>query len=149
MPNEWLLSTRWAARRQSLGVSRHKHAQPTISTTMLRPTTATLRPAADSAHPPSGYFLSNVGVDIPRPDTAIFRATLNGPAGSKVWVRAWLSNEIDGTLAEVASDCFDEGALATMTLSLDDTRIPENACIRIESAPLANKHVVIIRLTKE
>jgi hypothetical protein len=116
---------------------------------MLRPTTATLQPAADSAHSSKGYFLSDVGLDIPHPDTAVFRARLHGPAGSKVWVRAWLSNEIDGTLAEVASDCLDAGELATLTLRLDDTRIPENACIRIESAPLATEHVVIIKLPNE
>ena len=112
---------------------------------MLRPTTATLRPATDSRSS-SSYFLSDVSVDIPRADTAVFRARLHGPAGSKVWVRAWLSNELDGTLAEIASDCLEAGELATLTLKLRDTRTPENACIRIESAPLATEHIVIIRL---
>ena len=113
---------------------------------MLRPLKATLRPASDSAHPAGAYFLSDVSLEIPRPDTAIFRARLHGPAGAKVWVRAWLSNEIDGTLAEVVSEGVDAGALATLTVRLDDTRVPENGCIRIESAPLATEHVVIIKL---
>jgi hypothetical protein len=49
-------------------------------------------------------------------------------------------------LAEVASECLNAGDLATLTLKLRDARIPENACIRIESAPLATEHVVIIKL---
>lgn len=113
---------------------------------MLRPTTVTLRPVSDAEHSSRGYFLSDVGLDIPRADTAVFRARLHGPPGSKVWVRAWLSNETDGTLAEVASDCLDAGELTTLTLKLEDHCVPENACIRIESAPLVTEHVVIIRL---
>jgi len=113
---------------------------------MLSPTATTLRPAADSLHSSRGYFLSDVSLDIPAPDTAVFRARLHGPANSKVWVRAWLSNEIDGTLAEVVSDCLDAGELATLTVKLVDPRTPEIACIRIESAPLATEHVVIIKL---
>ena len=116
---------------------------------MLRTTTATLRPPIDSGHTLSGYFLSEVSLDIRSPDTAIFRARLHGPVGSKVWIRAWLSNEIDGTLAEVASGCLDAGGLATLTLRLEDARIPENAYIRIESAPLATEHVVIIKLPNQ
>jgi hypothetical protein len=116
---------------------------------MLRPTTETLQPDADATHSSRDYFLSDVGLDIPRSDTAVLRARLHGPAGSKVWVRAWLSNEIDGTLAEVASDCLDAGELVILTVKLDDPRIPENACIRIESAPLATEHVVIIKLPNQ
>jgi hypothetical protein len=103
-----------------------------------------IRPACP--RPSSDYYLSDVSLDIPRSDTAVFRARLHGPAGAKVWVRAWVSNEIDGTLAEVISDRLDAGDEATLTLKLDDPRTPEIACIRIESAPLATEHVVIIRL---
>ena len=56
---------------------------------------------------------------------------------------------LDGTLAEIASDCLEAGEVATLTLRLDDTRTPENACIRIESVPLATEHVVIIKLPSE
>ncbi len=90
--------------------------------------------------------MSEVRLDIPSSDTAVFRARLHGPAGAKVWVRAWVSNEIDGTLAEVASDSLDAGEQATLTLKFDDPRTPEIACIRIESAPLVTEYVVIIRL---
>src|SRR5262245_47327395 len=111
---------------------------------MLTPATKTLRPASDSRPASSAYHLSDVGVDIPNPHTAVFRARLNGPAGAKVWARAWLSSERDGTLAEVASGALDAGTVATLTVMLQDPRIPENACIRIESAPLATEHVVVI-----
>lgn len=116
---------------------------------MFRPTTTPLRPADDSPRPTGAYFLSDVSLDIPAPATAVFRARLHGPAGAQVWVRAWLSNEADGTLAEVASDSLDAGELATLTVTLRDRRVPELACIRIESAPLATEHVVIIRLPSQ
>jgi hypothetical protein len=112
---------------------------------MLQPTTKTLRPARE--HPrPGGYFLSDVNLDLPSSDTAVFKARLHGPPGATVWVRAWLSNELDGTLAEVASAPLSAGDLATLTVKLHDSRIPEIACIRIESAPLATEQVVIIKL---
>src|SRR5262245_35935001 len=106
----------------------------------------TLRPAADRHPSRSSYFLSDVSLDIPSPDTAIFQARLHGPDGANVWLRAWLSNEIDGTLAETASESLKAGESATLTVKLHDSHIPEIACIRIESAPLATEHVVIIKL---
>ncbi len=113
---------------------------------MLIPTATSLRPSAVSLHSSGNYFLSDVKLDITSWDTAIFHARLHGPVGSKVWVRAWLSNEIEGTLAEAASDCLEAGALTTLTLKLKDARIPKIACIRIESAPLATEQVVIMTL---
>ena len=113
---------------------------------MLHPTTATLRPAVDVGQSSKRYFLSDVCLDIPSTDTAVFKAKLNGPAGSQVWTRAWLSNENDGTLAEAASPSLNAGDSVTLTVILHDSRVPENACIRIESAPLATEHVVVIKL---
>src|SRR5688572_23660602 len=101
---------------------------------MLQPTTAPLKPADDSHRSSRGYFLIDVSLEIPDSETAVFRARLNGPPGSKVWVRAWSSTELDGTLAEVASEALNAGDLATLTVKLHDPHIPENACIRIESA---------------
>jgi hypothetical protein len=115
---------------------------------MLQPTATTLRPAAGPGRSANGYFLSEVGLDIPSADTAVFKARLNGPAGSPVWTRAWLANEADGTLAEAASGRLQAGDVATLTVVLRDPRIPENACIRIESAPLATEQVVIIKLPR-
>jgi hypothetical protein len=113
---------------------------------MLHPTATTLRPTRDASQSANGYFLSDVCLDIPSADTAIFKAKLNGPAGSQVWTRAWLSNETDGTLAEAASARLNAGDVATLTVILSDPRVPENAFIRIESAPLATEQVVAIIL---
>jgi hypothetical protein len=33
-----------------------------------------------------------------------------------------------------------------LVVTLRDDRVPENGCIRIESAPLVTEHVVIIKL---
>ena len=63
-----------------------------------------------------------------------------------MWARAWLSNEIDGTLAEAASGGLTAGDVVTLTVKLRDGRVPENACMRIESAPLVTEQVVVIRL---
>src|SRR3954468_8025614 len=113
---------------------------------MLHPTTIPLRPSADLRPSANGYFLSDVCLDIAGPDTAVFKAKLNGPVNSQVWARAWLSNEIDGTLAEAASPRLSAGDMVTLTVVLSDSRIPENAFIRIESSPLATEQVVIIKL---
>jgi len=113
---------------------------------MLSPTTTPLRPSGESPQTSKTYFLSDVSLNIPSADTAIFQAKLNGPVGSQVWTRAWLSNEIDGTLAETASPPLNAGDVATLTVILQDNRIPEFAWMRIESAPLATEHVVGIKL---
>jgi hypothetical protein len=100
-------------------------------------------------HQPSdNYFLSDVSLEIPHSDTAVFTAKLNGPAGAPVWARAWLSNESEGTLAEAESQSLTAGQEVNLTVVLRDSGIPENACIRIESAPLATEHVVIIKLPR-
>jgi hypothetical protein len=113
---------------------------------MLYPATTPLRPATECPLSSKDFFLENVSLEIPDAHTAIFRARLHGPAGSQVWARAWLSTEIDGTLAEAASPCLNAGDTVTLTITLHDSRIPENAFMRIESAPLATEHVVIINL---
>ena len=115
---------------------------------MLQPTTTPLRPAVGSRQPARDYFLSDMCVDIPSSDTAVFKARVNGPAGAQVWARAWLSNEVDGTLAEAASGPLKAGELVALTVTLQDRRTPEIACMRIESAPLATEQVVIIRLVQ-
>lgn len=95
------------------------------------------------------YFLSDVSLEIGSPDTAAFSAKLNGPDGSQVWARAWLSNEVDGTLAETSSAILKAGDKVLLTVKLRDDRIPEIGCIRIESAPLATEDVVIMNMSRE
>jgi hypothetical protein len=112
----------------------------------MHPTSIPLRPSTEPRASSNGYFLSDVCVEIPSGDTAVFTAKLNGPAGASVWARAWLSNEVDGTLAETASQRLAAGDIVSLSVILRDIRIPENACIRIESAPLETEQVVVMRL---
>ena len=114
---------------------------------MLRPTEATLDSFVDSFQPSGEYLLRDVRLDIPDPETAVFKAQLHGPVGSPVWARAWVSNEADGTLAEAASPQLTAGEDVTLTVKLTEGGTPELACMRIESAPLATKHVVHIELS--
>src|SRR4051794_28423962 len=113
---------------------------------MLHPTVSTLREFVDSAAPTSEYRLSNVSLDILDPETAIFRATLNGPSGAPVWARAWFWNDIDHTVAEAASPRLNAGDEVVLTLKLKRAKTPDHASMRIESAPLQTKHVAHIGL---
>jgi hypothetical protein len=103
----------------------------------------------DAPRSSKAYFLSDVCLEIGSPDTATFGAKLNAPVGAQVWARAWLSNEVDGTLAETASAMLKAGDKVLMTVKLRDDRKPEIGCIRIESAPLATEDVVIMNLPRE
>jgi hypothetical protein len=113
---------------------------------MLHPTNSTLRAFVDAKPPAGEYRLSNVSLDIVDRETAIFQATLHGPAGSHVWARAWLWNDIDNTVAEAASSRLNAGDDVVLTVKLTDDKRPDHASIRIESAPLRTEHVVGIAL---
>ena len=109
---------------------------------MLRPGTLTV--FSMSAGPSEGYQLDDVSLCIENERTAIFRATLTAPAGAAVWARAWVSSE-EQTLAESASPRMSAGQIAELKVTLAENIRPEDAvmgCMRIESAPLATKHVV-------
>ena len=118
-----------------------------IVLTMLRPTEATLDSFVDSFQPSGEYVLRDVRLDIPDPETAVFKSKLHGPEGSPVWARAWVSNEADGTLGEAASPQMMAGDYVTLTVKLTTDKTPDLACMRIESAPLATKHTVHIELS--
>ena len=109
----------------------------------------TLRPDAGEPRSPRSYCLADVRLSIPDSVTAIFHMKLLGPSEARVWVRAWLANEIDGTLAETATGPWITGQEVSLTVTLNDHREPEAAYIRIESAPLCTEHVVCIRLPRE
>ena len=112
---------------------------------MLRPTTMT---QTEFAHliPPSDYHLDEVRLDIPDPQTAVFRAKLIGPPGSHVWARAWLASEAEGTMAQTASPQMNTGDEVTLIVKILRDTTPEGAYIRIESAPLKTKHLMCFRL---
>jgi hypothetical protein len=113
---------------------------------MLHPTNATLVSFVDAVIPAGEYKLSRVSLEIPDDQTAVFRARLQGPAGSSVWARAWLWNEIDKTLAEAASPALRAGEDVVLTVTLLRDKTPDHASMRIESAPLRTEHVVQIAL---
>ena len=113
---------------------------------MLIPTEEPLESFVDSFQPSGEYLLRDVRLDIPDPETAVFKAKLHGPADSPVWARAWVSNQEDGTLAEAESPQLKAGDPVTLTLKLLNEKTPILACMRIESAPLDTKHTVHIEL---
>ena len=92
-----------------------------------------------------GYSLSHVQLEMASPTQAIFKAKLNGPEDRPVWVRAWLSTEV-GTLAESASPQLKAGDEVTLEVALRSAVSPQFAYMRIESAPLQTKHVVVRKL---
>ena len=113
---------------------------------MLTPTANILDSFVNILPPSHGYSLSDVRLEIPNPTTAIFKARLNGPEGAPVWVRAWLSTEA-GTLAEAVSQQLRAGDSVTLEVMLRSSESPQNAYMRIESAPLKTEHVVALKLT--
>jgi hypothetical protein len=112
---------------------------------MLTPNSNCENSFADILRPSRGYSLSDVRLDIPKPTYAIFTARLNGPEGTPVWARAWLSTEA-GTLAEAASPQLTAGEHVTLKIILQSTESPQYAYVRIESAPLNTEHVVRLKL---
>ena len=103
-------------------------------------------PFRDSLPPSGAYSLSSVHLEWKDATTAIFHAKLNGPPGSPVWARAWLSTEA-GTLAESASPQLNSGDDVTLHVTLQTSEIPKYAHMRIESSPLNTQHVVSLKLT--
>ena len=100
----------------------------------------------DILGPSPEYSLGDVRLNVPDSQTAIFKATLNGPAGAAVWARAWLSTEA-GTLAEGVSPQMIAGDCVTLEMTLRSGELPQTAYMRIESAPLKTEHVVALKLT--
>ena len=111
---------------------------------VLKPNPNSLSSFVDVLRPSNAYSLSEVRLEIPNSTTAIFKAKMNGPAGSPVWVRAWLSTEA-GTLAEAASGQLKAGDEITLEATLRGKESPQSAYMRIESAPLKTEHVVAVK----
>jgi hypothetical protein len=112
---------------------------------MLTPTRHPLDSFIDVLPSRSNHYLSDVQLEIPNSRTAVFSAKLNGPLGTPVWVRAWLSTD-DGTLAEAASSQLIVGDRVKLEVTLSASATPKTAYMRIESAPLKTEHVVGITL---
>ena len=109
---------------------------------VLTPSTEPIANFRDSFEPPTPYRLSDVRLNIRDKCTAVFTANVHGPAGSTAWVRAWISNEPDGTLAQAEIGAIPVGDEVTLTVVLEREATPTLACMRIESERLATKHTV-------
>ena len=110
---------------------------------------ATLTNFTDSWHRPDGvYSLLDVKFEIRDPSTAVFSAIVEAPPESSPWVRCWVSNAIEGTLAQAEQSEVTPGAEIRLNIELTTESVPELACIRIESAPLATEHTLHVRLCK-
>jgi len=113
---------------------------------MLTPTSQSLDSFVEILRSAHGYWLSDVRLDVPNSRVAIFRAKVNGPEGRAVWARAWLATEA-GTLAESASPQLQAGDEVKLEVTLKGPESPQNAYMRIESAPLKTEHIVLLKLT--
>ena len=109
---------------------------------MLTPTIKPIAHFKNSFEPQTEYQLRDVRLEIPDKYTAVFSAMTEGPAGATAWVRAWVSNESEGTLAEAEIGDVSVGDEVHLTVVLDREATPEMACMRIESERLATKHTV-------
>ena len=113
---------------------------------MLTPTIVPITNFVDSFEPKTEYRLSDVSLEVPNEKTVVFTARTHGPVGATALVRAWVSNEPDGTLAdaEVEGVCAGDEVVISVILERDST--PELACVRIESERFATKHTVHVEL---
>ncbi len=145
----WTISCRGPATGDALyattvqNVSRDSSGTETIPI-MLTPTTEPIADFKSSFEPKTEYQLRDVRLEIPDKSTAVFSAKTQGPVGATAWVRAWGSNESEGTLAQAEIGNVSVGDEVSLTVVLDREATPEMACMRIESGRLATEHTVHI-----
>ena len=113
---------------------------------MLKPTVHPITDFQDSFEPRTEYVLQNVRLEIPDERTAVFTGLPEGPEGEHAWVRAWISNEAEGTLAEAEISDAPVGSEVSLKVVLDRDATPELACMRIESEQFETKHTVHVHL---
>ena len=103
----------------------------------------------DSWRRPDGtYGLRDVRLEILEPGLAIFTATAEAPANASAWVRCWVSNAVEGTLAEEVVSGVGPNQEVTLKVQLQTDSIPELACVRIESSQFATEHTLHRQLCK-
>ncbi len=116
---------------------------------MFKQSPATFTDFADSWRKPDGeYALRDVQLEIHNSASAVFSATIDAPGDSSPCVRCWVSNAIEGTLAQCEQTDVVPGQNVQLYVELDTESIPELACIRIESAQFASEHTLHVRLCK-
>jgi len=89
------------------------------------------------------YSLADVRLEL-TDDLAIFHARLCGPVNTKVWARAWISDDSQ-TLSEAATDELTAGDIISLAVTIPSNLLSDGtgvAAMRIESAPLQTEHVL-------
>ncbi len=95
----------------------------------------------------SHYRLTNISFQIVGDSKGIVTATVIAPPEESVWVRCWVSNAVEGGLAEAEVEATNDSNVE-MALELSTPSIPELANIRIESSRHQTENVYGIRLVK-
>ena len=114
---------------------------------MLSPNREPITSFKDSFKPTTEYRLSDVRLEIKDRRTAVFTAFAHGPRNATAWVRAWVSSEAEGTIAQAEIADISVGAEVSLTVVMNREATPELACMRIESEEFATKHTVHVELT--
>ena len=116
---------------------------------MFKSAPATFADFIDSWHRPNGEFeIRDVQVEIIDSSKAVFSATVDAPTGSSSWVRCWVSNAVEGTLAQCVRSKAAPNQSIQLDVDLSTESIPELACIRIESEQFGTEHAMHVRLCK-
>lgn len=103
----------------------------------------------DSWRRPDGaWVLRDVQLEIRDASRASFSATVDAPEHASSWIRGWVSNAVEGTLAECERSAVAAGDHVELQLELSTESIPELACIRLESEQFVTEHAVHVRLCK-
>jgi RimJ/RimL family protein N-acetyltransferase len=114
---------------------------------MFQPAPASFPNFIDSWRRPAGaYTLRDVQLAVRDSSRANFSAIVDAPDGSSPWVRCWVSNAVEGTLAECERSDVAPGENVQLDVELNSESIPELACIRIESKQFATEHTLHVRL---
>lgn len=94
--------------------------------------------------PQGEFWLEDVSV-LSNPEKVRFTATLAGPEGADVWVRAWISDD-RRTLSETASPRAVAGDTIVLEVASPPSTSGCSAYLRIESQPLITEHILRHRL---
>ena len=98
----------------------------------------------DSPAPVEPFAVTDPEIEIVDEMSARFRARFDGPAGSKVIGRAWIS-DVDGTMIDGETGVIDAGSVAEMLLTIPQAKVQNGnliACMRVEWPLYQTKHVI-------
>ena len=94
----------------------------------------------DSYRKSDVYSLNDTSLSVEDGKKAKFESTVSAPSDELVWVRGWVSNAVEGTLAEAEVSGIANSEQVSLVLHVDSPSVPELACIRLESTQFATEH---------